>query len=341
MNAEAENNEAEPTWEDQLADAKRALEQARRNVNTPDVAAELSDMFADLARGIAEGGRKLAEHRAQCPRRLATNRRACETCTVWICATCGADTETPEVLREGFERPALCPACSTQRDRDDELGKSRRWLDTMGADDGAACPYVWADPARAGVSERLATVCPALRPSDPRRAILGRVLAQQWACVLSGPTGAYKSTAASYLARRVLERGRLAKASPEDVARAKGIVFIAVQTLERKARAWPLGKGECPEIAEARRATLLVLDDVGNEGEVGRDIVQGLVTDRYEKRPTWVTTGLEREAFGIRYGGNIERKLSRVWAGNEHVDTWISLGATQLTVIAGGKGDAS
>jgi hypothetical protein len=306
----------------------RARDQARAAAGVRDDARfELADMFAELEASIRQGVQVLADHRAACIRRREP-RRGCETCKIWICAGCGADTEIPEDLRDGTVRPALCEPCGRKRDREMELARSAWWLDTMGDENaaGTASPYAWADPARNDAAGRLSRVCLAYRASDPRRTLLGTVVRKQWACVLSGQTGAYKSTLASYMARVVLAKGRSLAAPVEDLARAKGIVFVAIQTLERKARAWALGKGECPEVAEARRATLLVLDDVGNEGDVGVEIVRSLLTERYEKRPTWVTTGLGRSVFAGRYGGNIERKVSRVWTDSGHVDTWIDMG---------------
>lgn len=150
------------------------------------------------------------------------------------------------------------------------------------------CPHEWA---------RATPEADALREVHPDLlAWLGGQLAG-WA-LLSGPTGAGKSTAAALAMRRILVGGWPG-----------GVAWYQARELARAAREWPLGEGESPDITRASRVGLLVLDDLGLERSPA-DLID-VIHDRYESmRPTWVTTGLSLGGLETRYGDAVVRRLT-------------------------------
>lgn len=118
-----------------------------------------------------------------------------------------------------------------------------------------------------------------------------------WA-LLSGPTGAGKSTAAAVALREVLLGGW------------SGTVgWHSARELAHAARMWPLGEGEAPLLSRARRVGLLVIDDLGLERDP-LDLID-ILHDRYDgMRPTWVTTGLSVAGLEARYGDAVVRRLT-------------------------------
>jgi DNA replication protein DnaC len=124
--------------------------------------------------------------------------------------------------------------------------------------------------------------------------------------LLLGPTGVGKTSAAAWCFRAVLQRGAESPHEPEDdrtaLDRALGMVWAHVPTLERARREWPLGRGECPELRQAERASVLVLDEFGWHRDA--DWLAVLLNARYERRaPVIVTSAsslaqLERDLPG-------------------------------------------
>jgi DNA replication protein DnaC len=72
----------------------------------------------------------------------------------------------------------------------------------------------------------------------------------------------------------------------------------------------PLGKGEAPEVEAAMSAPLLLLDDLGSEGEGRQNVLSEVIFARHEADlPTWVTTGFPAELLMARYGSAIIRRV--------------------------------
>lgn len=125
-----------------------------------------------------------------------------------------------------------------------------------------------------------------------------------------GPTGSGKTS----LAVAMLDAW--VRAEP---GRRTGAFFVEAGWLARARARHRLGADEAPLVADALRATLLVLDDLGNERE-DRD---GCITDIVYGRanadlPTWVTCGLSTkeqtmDAFAAvlarRYDGGFVRRV--------------------------------
>lgn len=71
-----------------------------------------------------------------------------------------------------------------------------------------------------------------------------------------------------------------------------------------------LGKGEAPEVEEAFTASLLVLDDLGNDAPDHRNTIAEVLFKRHEDDlPTWVTTGFPISHLENRYGAAFIRRI--------------------------------
>lgn len=152
---------------------------------------------------------------------------------------------------------------------------------------------------------------PILKSSQTWRATEGTNL------VLLGDTGCGKTTAAVAVARRILDSAK----TPDQVRIAAGTRFVSVRELHRaRAELASAGysaervNGEAPAIAKAKRAVLLVLDEVGFEPEVRREqmpIVCDVVQDRYDAGlVTIVTSGLTELQLAHRYGEATKRRMT-------------------------------
>lgn len=142
--------------------------------------------------------------------------------------------------------------------------------------------------------------------------------------VMLGPSGASKTAHAVAIARGVVDRAAL---DPQVTAAALrfagGVRFVKAHAL---ATAWtrhPKGAFN-PELADARDATLLVIDELGyldeQAGTIGMADLRNLIDARYdlgpERNPTIVTSGLSETEFWTKYGaaGRRLRDLGQVIA---------------------------
>jgi hypothetical protein len=143
---------------------------------------------------------------------------------------------------------------------------------------------------------------------DPRlaRMIRGWLpgLGHVWIC---GLTGSDKTMSLRAL---VYRWGDEIIASGHSDANFTGIVWAKAYRLVESIKWHRLGTGEPPEMTRAREATVLFLDDVGQEQPGQEHILFGLINDRYEQqKPTLVTCGLTIQEVGDRYGQHLYRRL--------------------------------
>ena len=72
----------------------------------------------------------------------------------------------------------------------------------------------------------------------------------------------------------------------------------------------PLGQGEAPDIRDAKRAPMLVIDDLGSEIDDRRGVIAEIVFHRHNKTlPMWVTTGFDADHLVARYGSQVVRRI--------------------------------
>jgi DNA replication protein DnaC len=132
-----------------------------------------------------------------------------------------------------------------------------------------------------------------------------------WIC---GLTGSSKTMSLAALARRwgaqILESG-----TPDpmfsDAAWMKALWLAEATKWHR------LGTGEPPALARARAASVLFLDDLGQEAAGMEHVLFGLIDERYEfGRPTIVTCGLTLQEVSVRYGQHLSRRFSEKSVGS-------------------------
>lgn len=98
-------------------------------------------------------------------------------------------------------------------------------------------------------------------------------------------------------------------------ARGRGL-FVSSSSLAVARAQYGLGEGEAPLVAKALRASLLLLDDLGEEQLTNSPICDVLKERFRRSAPTWVTTGLVGAELGARYGQGIRERLTeapRAW----------------------------
>lgn len=127
--------------------------------------------------------------------------------------------------------------------------------------------------------------------------------------LLIGPSGEGKTVLA-------IAAGRIVEARAGGRRRALPVWTTAIG-LEQARMAHPLGMGEAPLVTRAKRAPLLILDDLGQDTSTGGAVVE-VIMDRYNAgRRTWVTTGLDAASrvgtypeLERRYGAGVRRRLT-------------------------------
>jgi DNA replication protein DnaC len=128
--------------------------------------------------------------------------------------------------------------------------------------------------------------------------------------VLVGASGFGKTTLASWMLRQILDPG--VDGAPEVFGRARRALFVDAPALCRAVRDHPLGAGDAPLLESALRASVLVLDDVGQELELRmpcNPVVEVIRERHAANRATWVTTFLSPAGLEKGYGSGTARRV--------------------------------
>lgn len=177
-------------------------------------------------------------------------------------------------------------------------------------------------------------------PAKDRHYVLDNfVLRARWrhdvgSVALIGPTGIGKSVLLTAVALGALEAARLGRVAPgsHDFAAIAGMRYVSGLELAKDERRHKLGDGESPLIRAAKRATILVLDEVGYGDDAGDvSAVREILRARYERgtpRPTLFASGRRVDELNARYG---EATMRCLW-GRGHVADLYAVAA-----INGGK----
>lgn len=128
--------------------------------------------------------------------------------------------------------------------------------------------------------------------------------------ILLGPTGCGKSTTLGLCVRRYLERTayRVQHFYGWQFPR---VVWACSREVVAAASGHPLGKGEPELIADAKKASLFILDDLGLERDAGPvlDVLQARYT---AGKPTWTTSGSTLEQLTEKLGEAFVRRVTEL-----------------------------
>lgn len=132
---------------------------------------------------------------------------------------------------------------------------------------------------------------------------------------LLGTTGVGKTTAAVAICRRILDIATTKDIPSDKFTMARGIRWAKARHIATSSRKWRLGDGDAPELAEALKAPLLVLDELGKEArprDAEEDAIASMLDDRYERKGfvTIVTSNLTLGELGDRYGHATRRRFT-------------------------------
>jgi DNA replication protein DnaC len=128
--------------------------------------------------------------------------------------------------------------------------------------------------------------------------------------VLVGASGFGKTTLACLMLRQVIEVG--VDGARAGFERARRALFVDAPGLCRAVRDHPLGAGDAPMLERALRASVLVLDDVGQELELRmpcNPVVEVIRERHAQERATWVTTFLSPAGMEKGYGSGTARRV--------------------------------
>ncbi len=129
--------------------------------------------------------------------------------------------------------------------------------------------------------------------------------------VLMGPTGAGKSTLACCILRGIIDAARPVDLPSfgAEVNLARGARFVTARELAFARASGTYGQ-EPPIVAHACDATVLVLDDVGQDAVRADSSLYDVLEARHNRNvPTIVTTGLDEGAIRARYGDGAWRRI--------------------------------
>lgn len=213
--------------------------------------------------------------------------------------------KTFEDLLKGIKPPTfdhVCPTCGTPSTRSGQClacaDAGRLALEAKQAT-AASMPkrFAWTD----GLDATALAACVDLAALEQARAI---DVARLDRATLLGSAGAGKTSLASALA--------VTWAS----VTARTAVFVAAVDVGVARQQHGLGEGEPRIIRQAMNAPLLVLDDLGQEAEVGVPVVAHILQHRYNQAsPTIATSGLSVDQIVSRYGAGVARRLLETVGG--------------------------
>lgn len=144
------------------------------------------------------------------------------------------------------------------------------------------------------------------RSCHPKLTTAARAWLADRSFIVLGPSGVGKSTGAAWLFRRVVVAGVLRGGPSWDRSRTARW-FPAVE-LERARSEHKLGAGKPLEILRATGASVLVVDDAGQDRDPSA--VRDVLAARYDAGlPTILSTNLKPEELAAHYGGAFVRKL--------------------------------
>lgn len=212
-------------------------------------------------------------------------------------------TVEPKPTGQQFDQQRLLASLPVGVDaRTDRFEREQRHAEAM-AIRGMLPPFL-----RSGTAD-------ALRARVAEKDFVAAALGWRWGngnLILLGPTGSGKSTAVAMLFRYLLKDGVQRGGSAWESARF--MAWFGASDLFHASREHALGKGEAPELRQATRARLLVLDDAG--WDTDPRVVSEVLAERYESGlPTIVTSGKTEQELIAHYGAAVVRRMTETGGG--------------------------
>jgi DNA replication protein DnaC len=197
----------------------------------------------------------------------------------FACGACGE-----KILREG----ETCVTCARRaEDEERRQQEARRRLTTC----GIPSRYEWATFASPELPSRVRD----RRAVEAARRLASGMIIDR--IVLSGDTGAGKTSLACCVLRALMDRGRRCRfTTAADLAVARAHASLG---------------SEAPGVDRALDASVLLVDDLGENDPVTAHSAVGHVihTRHAEERPTIVTTARTTDEIEAQYGSGIARRL--------------------------------
>lgn len=159
-------------------------------------------------------------------------------------------------------------------------------------------------PAEPGIRRMYSKLPPDARPENADAVVMRASWSRAFGnLVLLGPTGIGKSVLMSAIALRILDRARAGKLERADFLVAAGIRYMSAAELAKASRRHKLGDGDPPLMRIAKRAKVLLLDEVGF-GDGRDDELYEIMRARYEPqwKPTILASGRTVAELVERYG---------------------------------------
>lgn len=128
--------------------------------------------------------------------------------------------------------------------------------------------------------------------------------------VFVGDSGRGKSSLAALVFRTLLERARRDEASAELQLLARGAFWVDGYELAQARAQHARNAGEASKVRQAKRAGLLVIDEIAPRDTWGDATIADVINERWRRsRPTIATTFADADMLAQRFGDGIARKL--------------------------------
>lgn len=126
-----------------------------------------------------------------------------------------------------------------------------------------------------------------------------------------GQSGTGKTSLAVAMLAEIIEAGAVLTCDPKVLDRARFAHFAGCQQLAIARKEHKLGAGAPDEVMRARRASVLVLDEVGREGKGELDVAKIIHEREADCALTIVTTWLDEGGALAAYDSGLARRLFR------------------------------